>query len=245
MSTPGRLAASVVLLLALTGCTGTPDPPDRSGLLQPPGTMPWESALLLPGDPTLVTVSFVAGPEGPPSNPCADRFEIDADEAGDTVTLTVRELPPVSPPSDPAFACSLGGNRRYATADLDRPLGGRTLIDGSRDEDRPLTDASRDPARAAVRPVAGGRDALLAGSLGIDRASGCLWVENPAGRTPVLLAHPRYSVRLDATPAVLDEDNVPSLAGKQVRLGGGFVSRSDAVPGCPVSGEPFVGVLAR
>lgn len=243
------LGAVRLLLAALlaAGCTGTQTDDDRPGALQLVGTVMWQDALLLPGDPTLITVRFVARPEGPPSDPCADRFEIDAAETGDEVELTVRALPHASPASSAAVACSLGGAQRYATAHLDRPWGGRRLVDGSRGEGRPLVDGTRDPARAAVRAAAGGQgDAQIAGKLGIDPGSGCLWVEGTSGRTPVLLAHPRYSVRLDTTPPeVLDEGGAPAPAGRQVRLGGATGTTGDAVRGCPVPGPPFVGLLQR
>jgi hypothetical protein len=236
----------LAVLLPASGCTDTP-PDDRAGLLQPPGTVPWQDALVLPGDPTLVTVRFVAGPEGPPSDRCADRFEIEADETRDRVELTVREVPKASPAAGTDVACSLAGVQRYATADLDRPIGTRRVVDGSREEDRPLVDGSRDRARAAVRAeLADPGDAQVAGTLGIDAASGCLWVETTTGRSPVLLAHPRYSVRLDSTPPVVAEDGgAPAAAGQQVRLAGAAGTAADAVPGCSIPGPPFVGVLQR
>ena len=237
----------VALLLALTGCTSTPSAPDDRGRDGPvrDGTVPWDDALLLPGDPTLITVRFTAGPEGPPTNPCADRFRIDADERDDSVRLTVREVPHAT--SGSGVACALGGVRRYATVDLDQPLGARRLVDGSRGERRSAVDGTRDPGRAAVRTAARSTgDAQVAGTLRADPRSGCLWVEDAGGRIPVLLAHPRYSVRLDsAPPAVVDDDNAVIDAGRAVRISGARGSGTDAVPGCAVPGPPFIGVLAR
>ena len=243
--TRGALLCLATVFLA-AGCTGTPPGDDRRGLLQPAGTVPWEYALLLPGDPRLVTVRFTAGAEGPPSDPCVDQFEIDADEDGDKVQLTVREVPKALPANAAEVACSLGGNSRYVTVELDRPLGQRRLLDGARDEARDVIDATGEASRAAVRVASGApSDVQTAGALGLDPASGCLWIANADGRTPVLLAHPRYSARLDsAPPAVLVEHNVDVPAGRQVRLKGAFGIPSDAVPGCPVPGVPFVGVLS-
>lgn len=240
-------AAAVLLfvVLAVAGCT-TSQTDDRPGPLQPPGTVPWEEALLLPGDPRLVTVSFIAGAEGPPTDPCTDQFEIDADEDRDKVQLTVREVPKAPPANATEVACSLGGKTRYVTVALDRPLGQRRLIDGARDEARAVIDATGEASRAAVRVASGAPgDAQAAGALGVDPASGCLWIEDANERTPILLAHPRYSAQLDSDPpAVLVENDVDVPAGQQVRLEGGFGIPSDSVPGCPVQGVPFVGVLS-
>lgn len=248
MRPTGVTRAAAVLLfvvLAVAGCT-TSQTDHRPGPLQPPGTVPWEEALLLPGDPRLVTVRFTAGAEGPPTDPCVDQFEIDADEDGDKVRLTVREVPKALPSNASEVACSLGGNTRYVTVELGRPLGGRRLVDGARDEARGVIDATGEASRAAVRVASGAPgDARAGGVLGVDAASGCLWIEEPDGRTPVLLAHPRYSARLDSDPpAVLVENNVDVPAGSPVRLEGAFGVPSDAVPGCPVPGVPFVGVLS-
>lgn len=207
------------------------------------GTRPWDQALLLPGDPSLVTVRFIAGRERPPGDPCAQQFTLEVDERSSQVQITVKEVPRPRPADGAAVACSLGGAVRYLTADLEQPLAGRRLLDGSVGQARPAEDLTGNAGRAAIRPDRGsGDDALLEGTLRVDEGSGCLWVEKGGTRTAVLIVGAQYSVRADPPrPGLYPEGNLPVEAGQQLRIAGSSGTNTDAVPGCPVPGAPFIG----
>lgn len=235
-------AAVAVAAFALTPDRDTGPAPGPAGR-PAEGTRPWDQALLLPGDPSLVTVRFMAGRERPASDPCARQFTLDVDERSSQVQITVKEVPRPTPADGAAMACSLGGVWRYLTADLEQPLAGRRLLDGSDGQARTAEDLTGDAGRAAIRPDRGsGDDALLEGTLRVDAGSGCLWVEKAGKDTAVLIVGAQYSVRpVPPRPGLYPEGNLPIEAGQQLRLAGSSGTNADAVPGCPVPGAPFIG----
>jgi len=106
-------------------------------------------------------------------------------------------------------------------------------------------------SRAAVRPApADGnyQEALAKGVLRADPATGCLWLEQPAGgaRTQLLLQGEQYSVDFGASPAVvLDGGNVVAVVGDVVEAGGGLSDDEAGVEGCPVRPRVYVGYFER
>lgn len=86
--------------------------------------------------------------------------------------------------------------------------------------------------------------ALLAGTLGGDAETGCLWVSGPHGegeRTPLRLHHDSAVLDVSAQPPVIrDGDRVLAAFGDAVEMGGGF-GVSPAGPSCTDHGTPFTG----
>ncbi len=108
-------------------------------------------------------------------------------------------------------------------------------------------------SRAAFLPSQGegrSRLALASGLLGGDPSTGCLWLsaadspDSIAG--PILILHDTAVADFTRTPWVIrDGDTVLATESEQVELVGGHTpDGSDmSVPGCPVAGQPFSGLL--
>jgi hypothetical protein len=106
-----------------------------------------------------------------------------------------------------------------------------------------------DVSRAAFLPGPGpGQDALGTGVLSGDPATGCLWLQQLTGApgTPLLLYSDTARADFSTTPfRLLDGERVLAVGGTPIEVGGGGLGPGGpaGVPGCPVSGAPFAGVL--
>jgi hypothetical protein len=106
----------------------------------------------------------------------------------------------------------------------------------------PALTAASDVSRVAFLPEEETYPlALLAGTLGGDPYTGCLWVSGSpgTGRTAFLLHEDTAVLDVSAeVPVIRDGDRILAAFGEAVRMGGGNTG-SPPAPGCEEHGEPF------
>lgn len=124
----------LVAFLAGAGCDGGARRPEAETPTQIEGVRTeGERGLLL---------TFLGGPPiSDIPDPCAKTYETNVDETDDRVVITIRTLPAgTQSPLDPL--CPAIGHFRTVSANLDRPLGDRRMIDGATGQERRPFDSS-------------------------------------------------------------------------------------------------------
>lgn len=101
---------------------------------KPPGGPSTEAASISLSDTRLKV--FFTGPPGGADEPCGADYAAEAMESTTAVVVTVLEYRAADPPE--GTACTSVGAPRTATAQLDRPLDGRTILDAVRGDPVPV-----------------------------------------------------------------------------------------------------------
>jgi hypothetical protein len=104
----------------------------------------WDAARTSSAGRSVVLV-FTGGPDYDPADPCSSNYRVRVDERDDRVVLGLVTIKPdVDRSADvDDVGCVALGYPRTITAQLDAPLGTRTVIDSFRDAVRPVFDGTR------------------------------------------------------------------------------------------------------